>query len=318
MRFPWVTTRGEEPGEAGPDERIYASLDPLVRLQFQARGYTFLPRQPNHSLLAGRRSSRVRGRGLDFEELRGYLPGDDTRTIDWRVTARTGKPFVRVYTEERDRPGLLVVDQRINMFFGSRVNLKSVTAAHAAALAAWRIFDAGDRVGALVFDDRDVAEITPHRSRARVMAILRAIVAKNNALSVNSDITPAPEKLNETLERAVRLAKHDHLVAVISDFESDADETRRLLVKLAAHNDVIAAMVVDPMSMAEPPEGRFVISDGQLQVELETGDTAKIWDFFGDRQRRTAEVLRSIGVPMLTLMTDEDVAPQVRRQFGAR
>ena len=106
-----------------------------------------------HSLLTGRHASRLRGRGLDFEEVRAYLPGDDVRTIDWRVTARTGVPHTRVYTEERDRPALLVVDQRLAMFFGTRLNLKSVTAAEAAALAAWRVFLSGDRVGAVVFDD---------------------------------------------------------------------------------------------------------------------------------------------------------------------
>jgi len=78
-----------------------------------------LPRQPVHSLLSGRHGSRVRGRGLAFEELRQYLPGDDIRTMDWRVTARTGSPFVRVYTEEKDRPALFVVDQRISMFFAA-------------------------------------------------------------------------------------------------------------------------------------------------------------------------------------------------------
>jgi len=142
---------------------VYVDLDELIRLQFKARGFSFLPRQPVHSLLSGRHASRVRGRGLNFEELRDYLPGDDPRTIDWKVTARTGTPFVRVYTEERDRPALLVVDQRINMFFGSRVAMKSVVAAQLAALGAWRVFDQGDRVGALVFDDADIAEVRPHQ-----------------------------------------------------------------------------------------------------------------------------------------------------------
>ena len=82
---------------------VYADLNDLVRLRFHARGYSFLPRQPVHSVLAGRHGSRLRGRGLNFEEIRRYLPGDDIRIMDWRVTARTREPHVRVYTEERDR-----------------------------------------------------------------------------------------------------------------------------------------------------------------------------------------------------------------------
>ena len=118
----------------------------LILLQHRASGrFSFLPRQPVHSLLSGRHASRIRGRGLNFEEIRGYLPGDDVRSIDWKVTARTREPHVRVFTEERDRPAFLVVDQRISMFFGSRRNMKSVTAAELGAAGAWRVADAGDR-----------------------------------------------------------------------------------------------------------------------------------------------------------------------------
>ena len=96
---------------------IFTDQRHLDRLRVQARGFSFLPRQPVRSLLAGRHASRIRGRGLDFEELRHYRVGDDVRFMDWRVTDRTGKPHVRVYTEERERPVLLLVDQRQSMIF---------------------------------------------------------------------------------------------------------------------------------------------------------------------------------------------------------
>ena len=147
------------------DPRIHVSLARLRGLQGAARGLSFLPRQPSASVLNGRHASRLRGRGLNFEEMRDYLPGDDIRSIDWKATARTGTPHVRVFTEERDRPALLVVDQRMSMFYGSVLNLKSVTAAEAAAIAAFRILDAGDRVGGIVFDDEDLVEYVPKRSR---------------------------------------------------------------------------------------------------------------------------------------------------------
>src|SRR5262245_45573700 len=143
---------------------VYADLDALVRLQFQARGFSFLPHQPVHSLLAGRHASRLRGRGLNFEEIRHYLPGDDIRNMDWHVTARMRQPYIRVYTEERDRPVLLLVDQRRSMFLGRQRAVKSVVAAEATALAAWRVRQAGDRVGAMVFDDQEVVEIPPQRA----------------------------------------------------------------------------------------------------------------------------------------------------------
>src|SRR5580698_7545386 len=150
----------------------YAELDSLVALEFKARGFSLLRSQPVRSLLYGRRSSHVTGRGLDFQELRGYVPDDDVRTIDWRVTARLQKPYVRVYSEERDRPTMLVVDQRINMFFGSRVSMKSVIAAEISALAAWRVLRQGDRIGAFVFNDGHTEAIRMRRSRANVLRIL--------------------------------------------------------------------------------------------------------------------------------------------------
>src|SRR5262245_18097088 len=173
--YPTVKPRVPEPSATAG---VYTDLDALVRLQFQARGFSFLPHQPVHSLLAGRHASRLRGRGLNFEEIRRYLPGDDICTMVCHITARPRQPHIRVYTEERDRPVLLVVDQRLPMFFGSQRVMKSVVAAEAAALAAWRALAGGDRVGALVFDDQDIVEITPQRSRRRLMGILPTGLAK--------------------------------------------------------------------------------------------------------------------------------------------
>jgi uncharacterized protein (DUF58 family) len=235
------------------DERVHVSLHRLMRLQHAAAGFSFLPRQPVASLLSGRQASRLRGRGLNFEEIRAYQAGDDIRMIDWKVTARTREAHSRVFTEERDRPGLLLVDQRVNMFFGTRVYMKSVTAAEVAALSAWRLLKATDRVGALVFNDTQVTHIRPHRSQAAVMRILEAIVAMNGALQANLDTPPNSAMLNRVLESAVQLAGHDYLVMVISDFDGADDDTRRCLMQLAQHNDVLGVLVHDPSATHLPP-----------------------------------------------------------------
>src|SRR5262245_43442697 len=180
---------------------VYANLEDLVRLKFSARKFSFLPRQPIHSLLAGRHASRLRGRGLNFEEIRRYLPGDDIRQIDWKATMRTRKTCSRVYTEERERSVLLVVDQRITMFFGSVKNMKSVTSAEAAALAAWRVLAQKDRIGALVFNDSRVDEVRPQRSRSTAMQILHAVLEQNHALSHEAGLRPNPGMFNEVLRR---------------------------------------------------------------------------------------------------------------------
>src|SRR4249919_1021128 len=145
------------------DAGVYVDLDQLIALEQKGRKVSLLPRQPVQSLLSGRYASRMRGRGLNFEEIRDYRTGDDVRSIDWKVTARLQKPHVRVFNEERDRQGLIVVDQRLSMFFGSRLAMKSVTAAETAAVIAWRVLNVGDRVGGVVFNDSDIIEVRPQR-----------------------------------------------------------------------------------------------------------------------------------------------------------
>jgi uncharacterized protein (DUF58 family) len=298
---------------------VYADLQDLVRLQFKARGFSFFPRQPVHSLLTGRYASRLRGRGLNFEEIRRYLPGDDIRNMDWKVTARTRKPHTRVYTEERDRPVVLVVDQRLSMFFGSKVAMKSVTAAELTALAAWRAFDMGDRVGAVVFNDSEAKDIRPHRSRERVMQILRAVVEQNRLLRVDAGIEPGPGMLDRALERADRLVGHDYLVCIASDFSGASDETRRLITRLAEHNDVLVALIYDPLQTELPTKGRWVVSAGDLQMELDIGDAKvrkAVTELFPDRLKDLRDVLQTINVPVLPIHTAEGVAEQLRQLLG--
>ncbi len=300
-------------------EGAYVTLDELTRLQYEARGFSFLPRQPIHSLLSGRHTSRMRGRGLDFEELRGYLPGDDPRTIDWKVTARTGKPHVRVYTEERDRTALLVVDQRIGMFFGTSLNLKSVTAAQIAAASAWRVTGSGDRVGAVVFDDSEIEEVRPHRSGQTVLRILHALVDKNSALRADSPARSNPAMLNEVLRGVARNVSHDYLILVVSDFDGADDETTRLVTRLAYHNDVIAIPVYDPSSQELPATGRMVASDGEVQIEIDFGKKSsrrRLLDFAGGRLASVMAWQQKIGVPVMPMSTAEDVMDQARRLLG--
>ncbi|HTP70505.1 MAG TPA: DUF58 domain-containing protein [Dongiaceae bacterium] len=297
----------------------YTDLQSLIALEYKARGFSFLPSQPVHSLLAGRRGSRMRGRGLNFEELRGYVSGDDIRVIDWRVTARMRKPFVRVYMEERDRPTLLVVDQRVNMFFGSRASMKSVIAAEAAALVAWRVFQQGDRVGAVVFNDRTTEEIRPKRSRASVLRILEILVRLNKLLHATYESQSADHRLNDILRKVAQLARRDYLIVVASDFDGANDTTRDLLRSLSQHNDVIALLTYDPLAVQLPPVGQLVVSDGELQVELPFGDDKirkTILEASDRRMRHIFAWQKEIRVPVMPLSTAEDTAFQIRHLLG--
>ena len=302
---------------------IYADLNALVRLSAKARGFSFLPKQPIHSILAGRHASRLRGRGLNFEEIRGYLPGDDVRTMDWKVTARMRSPHVRVYTEERDRPVLFVVDQRATMFFGSRRAMKSVVAAEVTALGAWKVLDQGDRVGALLFNDEKIVSIKPHRSRGRVRELLGALVKMNHELgkSHESPTEPArPEMLNKALSEALQIAKHDYLVCLVGDGFGMDEESKRLVTLLSAHNDVISVFVYDPIEADLPESGKLTMADGGLQLEIDTSDAKTRTAFAADFKERMAwmqKIAQGRSIPLLPILTSLDPATQIRDLMGA-
>ena len=308
------------PRDSSRDPRVSVDLDHLRHLEARAKSLTFLPRQPARSALNGRHASRLRGRGLNFEELRDYLPSDDVRSIDWKVTARTGKPHVRVFTEERDRPALIVVDQRMSMFFGSKLNMKSVTAAECAALAAYRILDQGDRVGGIVFGDETIAEIRPKRSRAGLQQFI-SVLARANALlrSDAPDVTPLP--LNDVLRSVAKIAPRNHLVLVFSDFAEIDQTTRKLVSGLSRHNDLILGLVSDPYADEVPGNVQLVVSDGELQIAIDTGDRATHGAIKEMAQGRIAEIhdwQRPLGAPVLPLTTAEDSLTQMRRIMGLR
>lgn len=313
----WTKIKRKKP-ESKKSPGVYADLDDLIRIQFKARDFSFLPTQPVNSILSGRYASRLRGRGLNFEELRHYHPGDDIRTMDWKVTARTRKPYVRVYTEEKDRSVLLIVDQRINMFFGTRDRLKSVTAAELAALGLWRAVDVGDRVGAVVFNDSKKVATPPQRSHSNAMMILGDIVKMNLSLNADVQVEPNGEMLNDALANAKKLAPHDGLIVVISDFFGANEETEKLIAGIAAHNDILGIMVHDPIRL-KPPKESVTLSDGALQMEVDFKDKRmrkKLIDDYNKEQDHITRFLRKLSAPLLMVSNEGDIVDQVRRLLG--
>ncbi|MDR3101127.1 MAG: DUF58 domain-containing protein [Paraburkholderia sp.] len=300
---------------------VYVDAAHLAKLEFQARGLGFVRPAPVRSVLAGAHASRLRGRGLNFEEIRAYLPGDDVRHLDWRASLRQGKPLVRTYTEERDRPLLMVVDQRIGMFFGSRRAFKSVVAAELAALAIWMGFQAGDRVGGVLFDDTRTIRLRPLRSRARIKALFGAIERMNRAMYAQSPARTAYGQLDAALEGVLQIASHDYLICIASDFAGAGERTQKLLRELSAHNDVVAAMVYDPLWKYMPAHRALVVSEGHLQVELRIQNErvrAPLTSLFEGRTAEVAQLLAASGVPLMPVSTAEPTVEQVRRLFGAR
>lgn len=300
------------------DPRLAPSLAALVRLQGEARGFSFLHRQPVTSLLSGRRASRIRGRGLAFEEIRGYRPGDDARMIDWRASARTGRTQTRVFTEERDRPTLLLVDLSAAMFFGSVHATKSAIAAEAAALAAWRGLAAGDRLGAVLFDEAGLEVFRPHRSRQAVLRILGAVARRCAALVGSAPRPAGPAALNAALRQAEAMAGHDWLVLVIADLQAADAESAAGIGRIARHNDMVAIAVSDPLERALPaPPWHGRATDGVRVGVLDASLGARVPAAHAARLERLRHAGLRLQTPVLPIGTEAAAAPQLRQLLGA-
>jgi len=220
---------------------------------------------------AGSRLSKLRGRGIDFSEVRAYQPGDDVRTIDWRVTARKNTPHTKVFREERERLTLVVVDQSQSMFFGSKVRLKSVAAAEIAAYSAWQAFHHNDRVGGMIISNTSHVIRKPFRNVKSVARFLGDLTAANQALVRGAEHPPASHFADALLQLR-RLAHNNYRIYIISDFQPLGDHWRDAFRSLAQRNEVIALRVYDPLEMELPPADSYTVTDGQHRLQFHAGN----------------------------------------------
>ncbi|MDF3129740.1 DUF58 domain-containing protein [Kiritimatiellaeota bacterium B1221] len=298
---------------------VTISLEELIRLKAEARGFRLSPHQPQNSLLAGRYASRLRGRGLDFAELRGYRPGDDIRSIDWKATARRGRTQIRVYEEERERPVYIAVDQRKGMFFGSRRAMKSVAAAEAAALAAWRVLEGGDRVGGWVFGDEGFRFFRAKRGQSSVLQLLGAVAEETQRLTLKND-ADSVGRLNEMLRDAEKQLTHDGLFILVSDLVGADEETGERLTRIAQHNNVFLGTVYDPLGIQISGLPGMWMDLGQetKPVPTDAGFPGRLRAEFAKEVAQWQQLFRKLKIPMLPISTDRPVIEQVREALGGQ
>ncbi len=307
------------PDPAARNSATRPALDELIALRQQAGKLDLGRKQTARAQLSGGHASRFRGRGMDYQESRIYQPGDDIRNMDWRVTARTGRPHTKLFQEERERPVVLCVDLNPGMFFASRGALKSVVAARVASLIAWAAAAHGDRIGALLFNG-DHHELPPRGGKHGVLHLIRQLVAQTDPLE-NLRQPPHPQGLNTALGRLRRVSRPGSLVVLLSDFYGIDEETGKHLMRLRQHNDVIAIQLVDALELAPPPPARYGVSDGQRTGILDTRSaTARkaYSDFFSQHHQALRDLMRSRAIPLLQVSTDDDVASVLRSYFGGK
>lgn len=306
----------------GHSEAItHISLPDLIRLQADARALKLPSARPVRSRQAGLQRSPQRGRGMAFAEVRLYQPGDDIRSIDWRVTARRQEPHTKLYEEERERPVLLLCDLGPSLFFASTGAFKQVRCAQIAAILAWLALWSGDQVGGIVFNDETLSVLRPARRKKSVLRLLDTLdeTATTGQPSAGTGRATRPVQAGHGTYRGRRVAHTGSRIFVISDFLDISAETGTLLGALARHNSVSALRIVDPLEKELPKSGRFAVAgpDGPVWFDAGNPRFQRAWhEKVTNHEHRLEDCFRTSGVTMAEVSTAEDPAATLKLLLG--
>ncbi len=272
------------------DPLVWLTLDCLLEARQHCHRLPLFSRPIRTSRQTGRQYSRLRGRGVDFDQVRAYQPGDDIRSIDWRVTARTRKVHTKVFNEERERPVFVLCEQSSRLFLGTGHSFKSVLAAQACALIAWTALAHNDRIGGMVFAPGVCHEVRPRRSRQAILQLFRLLITANNALRAGTDapFDGASEPLNLALRHCREVVRPGSIIYLVCDHAAIEHLDTSLLVPLAAHNDLILMPVHDPLDAELPRSGELEFAQQDQTLRIDTRDPmlrqAYAAQFQGQRQ----------------------------------
>ncbi len=292
------------------------SLQALIRLQADAKALKLPSARPARARQAGLQHSSQRGRGMAFAEVRLYQPGDDIRSIDWRVTARRQAPHTKLYEEERERPVLLICDLGPTLFFASTGAFKQVRCAQLAAVLAWLALSAGDQVGGIVFNGKTLTVQRPARRKKSVLRLLDTLASQQHT---SLDGSASETTLDTALAEARRVAHTGSRIFVISDFLGISRSTTSLLGALARHNSVSALRVVDPLEQELPQSGRFAVAgaEGPVWFDASNRSFQQAWrEKINRHETALEECFRLSGVQATDVSTREAPAVSLKSILG--
>ncbi len=306
------------PEDASP---VSVSQAGLIRLNGPARAIALNVLRVS-SLQTGAYVSHFRGRGMEFDESRPYQPGDDPRSIDWRVTARSTTAYTKLFREERERPVLVVVDLRANMHFATRGCFKSVNASRAAALLSWAAHHRGDRLGGLIFGDTVHRELKPRLGRQAALRFVHQLADhpdwETRARDVNDD---GEVQLTKAMAALRRVTRPGSLVVILSDFAGLSMAAQAYLSGVARHNEVLAVQINDPFERELPPPGRYRLVAEEDELAIDTYANAARRDYsqaFSSRSKDFEAFCSRYGIHVMPMSTQDDPVTALQTALGRR
>jgi uncharacterized protein (DUF58 family) len=295
------------------NDRVTVSLKALINMAKPAKGLSF-----KHFSISSRHSgnylSRFKGRGMEFDEARFYQLGDDIRTIDWRVTARTGETHTKVFREERERPVFISVDNRPTMHFATRGVFKSVLAAKLAGLLAWVAESHGDKIGGQVFSEKNCFELKPQNGKRGVLKFFNALVKSYGPME-------SAVSFDHALARLTQHVRPGSLVYIISDFRGINNQAETHLAKLSQHCQVVLIFVFDALESSLPSKGRYRFTYEEREVIIDTSDRqrlSKYQQLFAERRQRIDLLAKKLGLALIECNTTEDPVHILKHPLGQK
>ncbi len=313
---PGLGDRAQATAHGPVSDRIQLATGDLIALRRVAEGLN-LRATRIRSLQGQNYLSPFKGRGMEFAESRPYTPGDDIRSLDWRVTARSSKPHTKLFREERERPVIVAVDYRPAMFFATQGCFKSVIAAKCAALLAWRAVQQGDRLGGFIFSDQDHWEGRPSLGSTATLHFLQQLAARGRLDRAAVAGEANPQALSKAVGRLRRVVRPGSLIVLISDFRRLDSGAETHLAQLARHNELVLIFVYDPLEARLPPAGQYRVADRERELTLNTRSGRARSDYaqrFSARRQRVQRLCLRQRMLFLPCATNDD--PLARLQRG--
>ncbi|MFC1233735.1 DUF58 domain-containing protein [Vibrio sp. F74] len=298
-----------------PEHTNGVTLSLAELLQYKAQTVRWLP--PAKSLwsqLNGLHNSAQKGRGMNFSEVRQYQAGDDIRSIDWRVTARTGKPHTKLFHEEREQPVMLYLDFGKSMRFGSRLMLKSVQMAHMASLVSWLAIEQKDRIGAILDSGSELFDIKPTSRNKGPLQLFNQLIKMHNQI-LNTIVENEPP-FSKGLAALHRLCPKGSEIIICSDFTRfDHKVDKILLTQLRQHNRVQFIQFYDPLELGQTTfRGTEKVTNGHQTQWLSFStkqNREKLESVFQSEQRKIASLCRSLAIPYYSISSAEPLISQI-------
>lgn len=296
------------------DNPTIITLTELIALNRQAASLK-LHAKRIRSRQSGQYLSRMKGRGMEFDESRPYEPGDDVRNIDWRVTARTGKTHTKMFREERERPVFISVDSRASMFFATQGRFKSVIAAELTSLLAWTAHQQGDRVGGEIFNENEHTEFRPRRGQQNILHLIKQL----SSLTVTTNAQPT--SLEEPFRRLQRIVHPGSLACVISDFRGLDEAASTQLINISRHCEVLLIHIYDPLEVALPDRGHYRVSFGERIMNI-NATNRQYRQHYSEHFQQRMDLLEKLSnnqrMNLLHCRTNESPYTVLRNRFGVQ